>query len=406
MKFLNSASIKNKTVLVRIDVNEPLDAHQHLIDDFRIQAILPTVKFLHKNGCKVILCSHLGRPDGSWDKTLSLKPIAERLATLLELKFTQSAKSVTSFPADHLVFFTGNIEDGQTKLALDKVSCKNVVVLENLRFYKGEDENSPFFAKRLAELADVYVNDAFAVSHRASASVSAITKYLPSYAGPLLEKEIRNLDRVLKNPAHPFVVMMGGIKMADKAKTLQNLGKQADIVLLGGGLANLILKSTGVNIGKSLVDLNEEALAKQLLQNYKDKIILPKDAVVANKKMTPASIRATPIYDVKDHEVILDIGPQTILEYARILKTAKTIVWNGPMGHFEVKPFHTGTMALARIIGAVSSGRAFGVVGGGETATAIRQAHQASYIDHLSTGGGAMLEYLAGNKLPGLVALG
>lgn len=404
IKYLKSTSLKNQTVLVRVDVNEPLEGSA-LADDFRVRAIVPTIELLRKQGCNIILAGHLGRPEGQWDKHLSLRPIGQRLAELLELKFVETSRAMPNYPVNHLVFYTGDITVARNRSLLKELEPGNVVLLENLRFYRGEDDNSAFLAKQLASLADAYVNEAFAVSHRKDASIAAITKYLPSYGGMLLEREVKNLDYVLKRPRSPFVVMVGGIKISDKEKTLQNLGKRADKILLGGGLANILLQAQGVEIGQSVVEPDSQHLAVQLWHNFKDKLMLPKDAVVADTALSKSSIRAIPIYDVRQNEQILDLGPQTILEYARILKTAKTLVWNGPLGRFEHKPFHMGTAALARVVGGVAKGRCFAVVGGGETVDAVRLAHQQDYIDHLSTGGGAMLSYLAGNKLPGLEAL-
>lgn len=404
IKYLKSAQLKDQLVLVRVDVNEPLEGNR-LADDFRVHAIVPTVQFLLASGCRVILCGHLGRPEGKWDKHLSLRPVGERLSELLGLKFVETERALPSYQADHLIFYTGNLQDPGSKLSLSELPIGSVVLLENLRFYKDEEDNSAFFAKQLADLADVYVNEAFAASHRHSASIVAITKHLPAYGGLLLEKEVKNLDYVLKKPQAPFIVMIGGIKISDKEQTLANLGKRADRILLGGGLANIILEAQGINIGQSIVEGESKELAVQILRNYKDKLVLPKDAVVADKDLSKESIRATAIYDVRQNEEILDIGPQTILEYAKILKTAKTLVWNGPVGRFEKKPFHMGTQSLARVVGGVAKGKCFAVVGGGETVDAVREAHQQDNIDHLSTGGGAMLCYLAGEKLPGLEAL-
>jgi phosphoglycerate kinase len=237
------------------------------------------------------------------------------------------------------------------------------------------------------------------------ASNGAVTKYVPSYAGPLLEAEIKSLTPLLGKTQKPFVLMMGGIKISDKIDTLKNLGEKADKILLGGGLATLMFLAKDLEIGESKVEKEGLKTAWQLGKNFKDKIVLPIDVVVANKNMDKSSIRSCSPYDVKKNEVILDCGPKTILEFAKELKKAKTIVWNGPLGHFEVKPFHTATMALARIIGAVASRKAYGVVGGGETVDAVRQCHQFDHIDHVSTGGGAMLEFLAGKKLPAIEAL-
>ncbi len=405
IKYLKSAKIKGQAVLVRIDVNEPLEKRGHLADDFRLRAVIPTIQYLQKQQCKIVLCGHLGRPPGKWDQQYSLKPIAERLAELLQLKFVHTNSSLPTYPVPHFVLFTGNITKKDARQTVQNASSRDIILLENLRFYPDEEANAMPFAKTLASLAQAYVNDGFAVSHRKAASVVAVTKYLPAYGGLLLETELRNLNRLLAQPRQPFVVMMGGIKITDKAKTLTHLGQRAGTILLGGGLANLLLQANGLDIGSSKVEDSGQAVARQLLRNLKTKIVLPKDVVVANKTMAKSSIRVTATYDVRPSEVIFDIGPQTILEYSRLLKQAKTIVWNGPLGYFEHKPFHTSTMALARVIGGRSRGQAFTVVGGGETVDAIRLAGQEQHIDHVSTGGGAMLEYLAGDTLPGLAAL-
>jgi len=261
------------------------------------------------------------------------------------------------------------------------------------------------FAKKLASLAEVYVNDAFGVDHRKAASLVAITKYLPGYCGLLLEKEIKSLDTVLKQSKKPFVLLMGGIKISDKVQTLENLGKKADKILLSGGLANLFFLTKGFEIGKSKVESDARKIAWTLEKNFKAKIVLPLDVVVADEKMDRDSIRVTEPHMIKPEEKILDVGPKTILAYAKELKAAKMIVWNGPLGYFEKKPFHTATIALARVIGGVASRKAFVLAGGGETVDALRLAHQLEHIDHVSTGGGAMLEYLAGKKLPGIEAI-
>lgn len=404
IKYLKSANIKNKTVFMRVDVNVPLDDAGKVADDFRIRSILPTLEYLRKQKCKIILCGHLGRPEGKWAKEYSLEPVAERLATLLDMPW-RATNAVVSGVAPHVILFTGEVTKDASCQAMADMSSDNIVLLENIRYYPEEEENSAFFAKKLACLADVYVNEAFAVDHRKAASTVAITKYLPSYAGFLLEKEIRGLNRILERPKSPFVVMMGGAKISDKIKTLNNLGKKADTLLVGGGLANLFFAAKGYEIGKSKAEQAAVKLAWQIDKNFKGKLVLPVDVVVANAKLEKNSIRTCAPHEVKKNELILDAGPKTILAFAKVLKAAKTIVWNGPLGFFETKPFHHSTMALARIVGAVGKGRAYAVVGGGETVDAVRQAHQADYIDHLSTGGGATLEYLAGTKLPGIEAL-
>jgi phosphoglycerate kinase len=403
IKYLSKSSIKNKTVLLRVDVNVPIE-HGKVADAFRIRQIIPTVKHLLAGNNKLIFCGHLGRPEGK-QKSLSLKPAAELLANMLELKFVESDYKVPDYHIPHLIFYTGDFAEQRHQEQIKNVPAKDIVFLENLRFYEGEEDNDAVFAKKLASLADVYINDAFGVDHRAAASVSAVTKYITSYGGLLLEKEIKGLDQVLHKSKSPFVLMMGGIKISDKVETINNLGKKADRILLGGGIANLFFLAKGYEIGKSRVEAEAAAKARQLERNFKAKIILPSDVVVANEKMEKNSIRVCAPYEVGKKEIILDAGPKTILAFAKELKVAKTIVWNGPLGHFEVKPFDMATMALARVIGGVASRKAFAVVGGGETVDAVHLAHQDAHIDHISTGGGAMLEYLAGRELPGIEAL-
>lgn len=403
IKYLSKSSLKNKTVLLRVDVNVPIK-NGKVGDEFRIDQILPTVRHLLKDGNKVIICGHLGRPKGK-DLSLSLKPAAELLSSLLKYKFVETDHKVPDYNIPHLIFYTGDIVDEKCQKQIQSVPAKDVVVLENLRFYEGEGNNDPVFAKKLSQLADVYVNDAFGVDHRKEASLSAITKYLPSYCGLLVEQEIKGLDSVLKKPQHPFVLMMGGIKISDKVETIKNLGEKADKILLAGGIANLFYLAKGFEIGLSKVESTAVATARQLERNFKSKIILPVDVVVANENMDKSSIRVCAPFEVGKKEIILDAGPKTILIFAKELKVAKTIVWNGPLGRFEQKPFDMATMSLARVIGGVAGRKAFAVVGGGETVNAVRLAHQAEHIDHVSTGGGAMLEYLAGKSLPGIESL-
>lgn len=441
IKYLKSSAIKNQTVLVRADFNTEIDGNGQLREDYRLQAILPTIEELRRRNCTIILCGHLGRPKGQWDKEFSVRPVAERLSAMLQLKFVATPGRLPDYNISHVVFFSGDIRKEIVLNQLARAKPKDVVVLENLRFYSGEDANDSFFAKQLSSLAQiypriqgttgarvgmngfgysgearigqgrasggvgVYVNDAFGVCHRKAASIVAVTKYLPAYAGLLLEKEIKALQFVMKSPKKPFVVMVGGIKISDKAKVLENLGQHTDSVLVGGGVANLLLLAKGMEIGQSKVEKEFKDYAWQLEKNLKHKLVLPLDFVVANQAMDKRSIRVASPYDIRKNEAIFDLGPKTILNFAGRLKLAKTIVWGGPLGYFEKKPFHTATMALARVIGAVSKGKTFSVVGGGETVNAVRLAHQEDNIDHLSTGGGAMLEFLAGQKLPGLEAL-
>ncbi len=404
MKNLKTAKLKNKTVVLRVDVNEPLH-NGKLADDFRIQKIIPTIQYLRNNNCKIILLGHLGRPDGRWDKEFTLAPVAHRISELLNFKFVETKSKIPTYPIPHVILFSGNITDAKVRMELEKSTSRDIIILENIRYYPEELKNSAFFGKQLAGLGDVYVNEAFAVSHRKESSVVAIANHLPSYAGLVLAQEISALSTVLHKSKHPFVLLMGGIKISDKAKTLENLGKKVDHILLGGGLANSILSQRGYEIGASAMEPGAAATARNVYRNFKNKIVLPVDLVVGNKKKDKSSIRVVPITGVKKSEIIYDIGPKTILEYSKIIKKSQMLVWNGPMGLFEHKPFHTGTMSLARVIGGVGKGKCYTVVGGGETVDAMRLAVQADFVDHLSTGGGAMLEFLAGKKLPGLESL-
>lgn len=406
IKYLKSTTLKNKTVLLRVDVNVPMDKDTGRVEDsFRIEQVVPTIKLLQKGGNKIIICGHLGRPGGKVKKEFSLKPAAELMARLLDLKMVTTDYALPNYGIKHLVFYTGYITDPKHQEQIKNAPAKDIIFLENLRFYPGEEENQAIFAKQLAVLADAYVNDAFGVDHRKAASVVAITKYLPSYAGLLLESEIKSLDVVLHKSKKPFVLMMGGIKISDKVETIKNLGEKADKILVGGGIANLFFLANGYEVGLSKVEKEAAKTAWQIAKNFKDKILLPLDVVVADKNMDKSSIRVAAPHEVRKNEQILDNGPKTILEFAKVLKVAKTIVWNGPLGYFEKKPFHTATMALARVIGGVGKRKAFAVVGGGETVDAVRECGQFEHIDHVSTGGGAMLEYLAGKKLPGIEAL-
>lgn len=406
MEFLKPTTFKHTTVLLRVDINVPLDEETgNVADDFRIRQLLPTIHTLQKGGNKIIILAHLGRPEGKWDKKFTLLPVAKHVASVLDLPFYHASKAWPKEQRAKVVFFDGNILEEKNQEMVQFAPSADLIILENIRFYKGEDENDPVLAKKLGDLADAYVNDAFSVDHRAAASISGITERLPSFGGPLLEQEIKSLTHILQKGKHPFVVLMGGIKISDKARTLENLGKRADHILLGGGLANLIFKSKGLEIGLSKIEAEAEKIAWGLEKNYKHKLVLPVDVVVAHQDMHKDSIRVCTPYDIRKDELVLDCGPKTILEFSKYLKTAETIVWNGPLGHFEVKPFHTATMALARLIGGRGKGHAYAVVGGGETVDAVRQCHQAEHVDHLSTGGGAMLEFLAGKPLPGIEAL-
>lgn len=406
IKYLKSSSLKNKTVLVRGSLDANVDESANRIsDDFRLRSFLPTAELLRQKNNKIIICGKRKRAGGKVSPEFSLKPAAECLADLMGLKFVATDHRVPDYGIPHLIFYSGDLREAKHQEQIKNIPAKDVVFLENLEFYPQELDNDPAFAKILASLADAYVDDDFSKCHHAVASNVAVVKHIPSYAGLLLEKEIKSLDAVLKHAKSPFVVMTGGVKLSEKVGALENLGRKADTILVGGSVASLMFLNKGYEIGLSKIEEKEKKTAWRIEKNFKNKIILPLDVVVADKKMSPNSIRACAPHQVGKNEQILDAGPKTIFEFAKHIKSAKTIVWSGPLGMFEQKPFHHATFALARLIGGRGKGRAFVVAGGGDTVDAIRQSHQFEHIDHVSTGGGAMLEYLAGAKLPGIEAL-
>jgi len=374
-------NLTGKKVLLRVDFNVPIKGGK-IKDDYRIVAGLPTIRFLLRYKCKVIIITHLGCPDGRVNKEYSTKPIAKHLGKLLGKK--------VKYVDDCIGFKVGT--------EVSKINNGEVLLLENLRFYKGEETNNRKFAKELASLADIYVNNAFAVSHRSHASVSAIKSYLPSYAGLLLEDEVVNLNKVL-HPNKPLIVIIGGAKIATKIALIKKMYKRAFRVLLGGALANNFFVAHKLEVGKSLLDKQSIGFAKK----FKNKnVILPIDVVVAKRGDGSGGATVKNVYSVGKNEIILDIGPKTIRLYNSFIKEAKTIIWNGPMGVFEIEYFKHGTLSIARVIAARSSGAAFAVVGGGETVEALKMTKMLDYVDWVSTGGGAMLAYLGGEKMPGL----
>lgn len=396
-----------KRVILRLDLNESVDKHGKLLDDFRLRSSLPTIQELLKFGHQVYVVSHMGRPEGKVVKDLSLEPVARQLGEMLNFKFVSSDSELPTYPIPHLVFYSGDIRKQSIREKLKSDTGNKLVVLENIRFYSGEEDDDPALAEQLSELGDVFVDDAFAVTHRNASSMVGITKFLPSYPGPLLSREITALDFLLSSRIRkPFILLMGGIKITDKAQTLMNLGKRADKILIGGGLANLFLDAKGFNVGDHQIDVESRGLAKQTLLNFKDKIILPQDVVVeCGEASSRGQIKAKKLLGLSSLDNIYDIGPKTILNYTEQLKGAGTICWNGPLGYFEDKKFRTGTMSLAKVLGGLGKRKAYVLAGGGETVAAIRQAGQLDNFDHVSTGGGAMLEYLAGNHMPGIEAL-
>lgn len=391
MKLLTLKDTKNlrgKRVLLRLDLNVPLlNGKIAPGGDARIQAALPTVRKLLKSGARVILVSHLGRPHGR-DSELTLAPIAKRLGKLLDRK---------------VPLVTEDLADAKVDSKVAKLGDGDLLMIENIRFYKGEEKDSPFLARRLASLAGLFVNDAFGDCHRAHASVSGVAKLLPSYAGLLVEKEVAALTRVSEKSKKPFIVMLGGAKVADKIKLIERMLKVADKVLIGGAMANAFFKALGYRIGRSAVSSSDVRLARRLLK--KPNLLLPSDVLVSDRLDDRSNPHVRAVDDVGKDHYIVDAGTETIRTWAAHLKRAKTLVWNGPIGLFEIHKFSHGSVALGRVIAARSSGHAFGVVGGGETVQCLNLTGMSEFVDHVSTGGGAMLAFLAGELMPGLLPL-
>lgn len=382
-------NVRGKRVLLRLDLNVPL--HNGKIatgGDERIKAAVPTLIHLLDAGARVVVVSHLGRPRGR-DESLSLAPVAKRLAALLDRKVTLVADALD--------------DDAKVDAKIAKLKEGEALMLENIRFYKGEEGDGRFLSRRLASLADVFVNDAFGVLHRSGASVSGVAVLLPSYAGLIVEKEVANLSRVLEKPKKPFVVMLGGAKVSEKIKTIERMVKIADKVLIGGAMANAFIKAAGHSIGRSEASPTDVRLARAL--SRRRNIVLPTDVLVAKRLDDHANPQVRPLDQVRKDEYVVDAGTETVRTWARHIKSAKTLVWNGPLGLFEVRKFSHGSVALGRVIAARSSGKAFGVVGGGETVQCLNLTGMAEFVDHVSTGGGAMLAFLAGEELPGLLPL-
>jgi len=384
-------ALRDKRVLLRIDANVPVKSGK-VVDDFRLWSVKPTIEYLTGRGAVVVILAHLGRPSGR-NAALTLKPIAKRLAQIL-------GRIVTFVPA---------VGGPAAEQALTSAVPGQVFMLENLRFDRGEESNSGSFAKKLAALGEVYVNDGFAVSHRADASVSAITRFLPSYAGLLMERELKILDHARTKPKSPSVAMLGGAKIGTKIGLIKKLAAIYDHVLVGGGLVDPILAARNFGVGASLMEKVSPAQLAPILKLKN--LILPVDVLIGDAAHPAAPVHVIPIATDTPFVIcrkpygLVDIGPRTILAWAAIIRRAKTIVWNGPVGIFEVKRFSHGTMALAQMVASRSKGKALGVVGGGETVEALYKTGMAQWVDHVSTGGGAMLEYLEGKVLPGVKPL-
>lgn len=388
-KNLKDFDFKGKKALVRVDFNVPL-ADGKITDDTRIQAALPTIQYLINEGARVILMSHLGRPKGQVNDAYRMDPVAQRLAELLNKEVTKVDDCIGP----------------EVEEAVSKMKDGDVLLLENTRFYKEETDNDPEFAKKLASIADVFVSDAFGTVHRAHASTVGVAQYLPAVAGFLLQKELEVLGEVIENPEHPFVAIMGGAKVSDKIGVIHNLMDKVDYLLVGGGIANTFIRAKGYETGKSLVEEDKLDLAKELLKEAEEKgveIVLPVDIVVADEFSNDANFKEVTIDNIPaDWESLDSGGTKTIEKYTEIIKKAKTVIWNGPIGVFELDNFAKGTFAIAR---ALAESDAKTIIGGGDSAAAVKKAGLEDKIYHISTGGGASLEFLEGKALPGVEAL-
>jgi phosphoglycerate kinase len=387
---INDVVLRDKRVIIRADFNVPLDDSHQITDDTRIRSTLPTINRAVDDGAKVILCSHLGRPKGTFDPTYSLAPVAKRLGRLMgkEILF---APDCIGPAVEGLV---ANMKPG------------DILLLENLRFHKGEEKNDEAFSKALAALGDVYINDAFGAAHRAHASTVGITKFIPaSAAGFLLKKEIEYLEGAVENPVRPFVAILGGAKVSGKIEIIENLGKRVDKVIIGGGMAFTFLKAKGLEIGNSLVENDMLDFAKGIEDHAFSrgvKFYLPVDCVVAASREPGAETKIVPVQEIPKEWYALDIGPASVKLFNEAVQNAKTILWNGPMGVFEIDAYARGTLAMAH---AIADAYALTIVGGGETALAVHRAGESENMSFISTGGGAALELLEGKQLPGLTAL-
>lgn len=384
--------LKGKRVFVRCDFNVPLDEKQNITSDKRIKASLPTIKYLLDKGAKVILASHLGRPKGKVAKEFSLAPVQKSLSELLKKPVKMTADCVGP----------------EVKKAVSEMKDGDVLLLENLRFHKEEEANDPKFAQELASLAEIYVSDAFGTVHRAHASTEGIAHDLPAYAGFLIEKELKFLGEALTEPKRPFVAIIGGAKISGKLEVLKSLLDKVDTLIIGGGMAYTFFKARGVEVGKSIVEPDLLHEAKEILKAAIDKgvpFLLPIDHVVADKFAEDANTQVVPRTTIPEGWQGMDIGPDTVKKFANAIKDAKTIVWNGPMGVFEMDKFATGTIEIAKAVADATSRGAVSIIGGGDSASAVKKAGLADKMSHISTGGGASLEFLEGKVLPGIAVL-
>lgn len=388
-KTVKDIDLKDKKVLVRCDFNVPMDENKNITDNRRIVAALPTIKYLLEQNCKVVLCSHLGRPKGEFKKEYSLKPVAKELSRLLG-KEVIMAEDVIGEDAKNKA---NNLKNGE------------VLLLENVRFHREETDNDPEFAKELASFGEIFVNDAFGTAHRAHASTEGVAKYLPAVSGFLIEKELKFLGEALENPERPFVAILGGSKVSDKIGVIENLLEKVDTLIIGGGMAYTFFRAQGYTVGNSLCEEDKCDLALEIMEKAKAKnvkFLLPIDNKVGKEFKPDTESMTVKSTEIPDGWEGLDIGEETIKLYKEELKNAKTIVWNGPLGVFEFDQFAIGTNEIAKALGDIDATK---IIGGGDSAAAVEKAGLAEKMTHISTGGGASLEFLEGKKLPGIEAL-
>jgi len=390
MKYIDQIDMKGKRVFLRVDFNVPMDKEGNVTSDKRVKASIPTINYVLEKGAKLIVASHLGRPKGKRVAEMSLKPVVKVLSDLVK-------KPVT---------FLDDCVGTAVEEAVGKMKEGDIILLENLRFQPGEDKNDPSFAKQLAALCDVYVDDAFAVSHRAAASNAAITEFVPvCAAGFLLKNEVEYFKKAMVNPAKPLAAIIGGAKVSDKIGLLENLIEKVDKIIIGGGMAFTFLRAAGYETGKSLCEEDMLETARKIVEKAKQKnvqFLLPTDAVVAQAATAESEAKICGVKEIPKEWIGLDIGPTTIALFSEALKDVKTVIWNGPMGMFELAPFSKGTFDLAA---AVANSGALSIIGGGDTDTAIKKAGLSAKMSYISTGGGAFLEWLEGKTLPGIAAL-
>jgi len=387
IKSIRTADTKNKRVLVRVDFNVPIE-NGKVADDTRIMATLPTINHLIDDNAKIILVTHLGRPGGKKVEELKLDPVADFLSEILGKKVLKSDDCVG--PA--------------VKKAIDKMNFGDVILLENIRFHKEEEDNDPEFAKQLAELADTYIVDSFGTSHRKHASTYGVSKHIPAYAGFLMEKEVLTLTELMKNTPRPLTLIVGGAKIDTKIGVLKNFLNKADYFLIGGGLANTFLAAQGYNMGKSLFEPDKIEMAREIMlaaEMFRDKFILPEDAIISDKAEKDAKILDLPVTAIEGDMMVLDLGVKSREKFAEVIALSKTIIWNGPMGLYEKEPFEKGTLFIAQAVSEATQAKT--IIGGGDTIDAIKNFKIGlNKFTHVSTGGGAMLEFLEGSPLPGV----